>query len=48
MLKQHAELKGQEIHGFGVTKFNPEMSKHLETATLRLFDHAIDLVNLRS
>jgi tRNA nucleotidyltransferase (CCA-adding enzyme) len=33
--------------GFGVTKLNPEKSKHLETATIRLYDLWIDFVNLR-
>ncbi len=48
LLQQYSEKKGEKIHGFGVTRFNPEMSKHLETATLKLHGYAIDLVNLRS
>lgn len=36
-----------DIHGFGVTKFNPEKSKHLETATIKIKDFWIDFVNLR-
>ncbi|KAL3641416.1 hypothetical protein CASFOL_016384 [Castilleja foliolosa] len=35
-------------HGVGVIKSNPDQSKHLETATMRLFDEWIDFVNLRS
>lgn len=34
--------------GFGVIPINPEQSKHLETATLRVFDFSVDFVNLRS
>ncbi|KAL3641415.1 hypothetical protein CASFOL_016383 [Castilleja foliolosa] len=34
--------------GVGVIKSNPDQSKHLETATMRLFDVWIDFVNLRS
>ena len=33
--------------GYGVTKLNPEKSKHLETATIRIYDLWIDFVNLR-
>ena len=33
--------------GFGVIRKNPEQSKHLETATIQVFNHWIDLVNLR-
>jgi len=31
----------------GVIQANPEQSKHLETATMRVFDMWVDLVNLR-
>ena len=31
-----------------MTKFNPELSKHLETATAQIYNHWIDFVNLRS
>jgi len=37
----------EEIHGFGVTKFNPEKSKHLETAKVQIRNIWIDVVNLR-
>ena len=35
------------VRGFGVTKYNPEQSKHLETATIQIMDTWIDVVNLR-
>ena len=47
-LKQHAEGKKDKISGVGVTKFNPDLSKHLETATAQINDSSIDFVNLRS
>ena len=34
--------------GFGVMKANPDKSKHLETATIKIMDVEIDLVNLRT
>lgn len=37
----------EHVHGFGVTKLNPDKSKHLETATARVKDMWIDFVNLR-
>ncbi|XP_058204129.1 CCA tRNA nucleotidyltransferase, mitochondrial [Rhododendron vialii] len=40
--------KGEEAHGIGVIQCNPDQSKHLETARMRLFDVWIDVVNLRS
>jgi len=33
---------------FGIIKANSEKSKHLETATIKIGDVSIDLVNLRS
>lgn len=48
LLKALAEKKKDKISGFGVTKFNPEMSKHLETATANIQGYWIDFVNLRS
>ena len=39
--------KIEDIHGFGVTKLNPEKSKHLETATIKIKDKWVDFVNLR-
>jgi len=33
----HEYLKGKaDVGGFGVTKLNPEKSKHLETAKIRI------------
>lgn len=40
--------KGEETHGIGIIQCNPDQSKHLETARMRLFDVWIDFVNLRS
>ena len=42
------KAKNEQVKGFGVTKLNPEKSKHLETATLKVKDFWIDVVNLRS
>ncbi|XP_024978152.1 putative CCA tRNA nucleotidyltransferase 2 isoform X1 [Cynara cardunculus var. scolymus] len=39
---------GEETQGIGVIQSNPDQSKHLETARMRLFDVWIDFVNLRS
>ncbi|CAI9754313.1 unnamed protein product [Fraxinus pennsylvanica] len=39
---------GEETHGIGVIQCNPDQSKHLETARMRLLDVWIDFVNLRS
>lgn len=47
MIKKCAENGDGKISGFGVTKFNPELSKHLETATAKIDDLWIDFVNLR-
>lgn len=33
---------------FGISKLNPEASKHLETACIKISDFQIDFVNLRS
>ncbi|EPZ31962.1 Poly A polymerase, head domain-containing protein [Rozella allomycis CSF55] len=41
------ELKLPHI-SIGVIGSNPDKSKHLETATVKLFGHQIDFVNLRS
>ncbi|KAK4279735.1 hypothetical protein QN277_011463 [Acacia crassicarpa] len=39
---------GEDAQGVCVIESNPEQSKHLETARMRLFDIWIDFVNLRS
>lgn len=38
----------EEVHAIGTIKANPEMSKHLETATVKIFDLWVDFVNLRT
>ena len=40
--------KGEEVSGVGVIQSNPEQSKHLETATMKVRDVWLDFVNLRS
>ncbi|KAI6691226.1 hypothetical protein NL676_028054, partial [Syzygium grande] len=39
---------GEEAQGLAVIPSNPDQSKHLETARMRLYDIWIDFVNLRS
>lgn len=50
MLKKYCEQNKVEgkVSGMGVTKFNPEQSKNLKTATVKINDYMIDIVNLRS
>ena len=44
----HEALKEKaSARGFGVTKLNPEKSKHLETAKIQIKGVWIDVVNLR-
>ena len=44
----HEYFRGKtQVRGFGVTKLNPEKSKHLETATIEIMGMWIDVVNLR-
>jgi len=44
----HESLKKEgNARGFGVTKFNPDKSKHLETAKIEILGVWIDVVNLR-
>lgn len=40
--------EGMTTHSFGVIQRNPDQSKHLETATMRVMDVWLDLVNLRT
>ncbi len=47
-LKSYAEENGVKMSGFGVTKLNPQLSKHLETATVKFLGYDLDFVNLRS
>lgn len=52
--EQFAEMLNEKLYHdpakkkFGLIKANNEKSKHLETATIRVHDMMIDLVNLRS
>jgi len=47
-LAAYANEKGVETGTIGKIAQNPEQSKHLETATFKVFGLDIDLVNLRS
>lgn len=49
-LREYMEQSGDAgaMSGFGVIKANPDQSKHLETATFRLFGMDIDCTNLRT
>ena len=47
-LTEFAQSKGMEMGHFAKIEQNPDQSKHLETATLKIFGLDIDLVNLRS
>ena len=47
-LHDFAAGKGIATGSVGKIAVNPAQSKHLETATLKIFDLVIDLVNLRS
>ncbi|KAJ4837336.1 hypothetical protein Tsubulata_037776 [Turnera subulata] len=44
---EYLKTTGEEVKGVGVIARNPDQSKHLETARIRLFDLWIDFVNLR-
>ncbi|KAK3427822.1 hypothetical protein EUGRSUZ_F03976 [Eucalyptus grandis] len=45
---QYLASTGEEAQGQAVIPSNPDQSKHLETARMRLYDIWIDFVNLRS
>ena len=47
-VNEYLAAQGVETKGIGVIQSNPEQSKHLETATMRVRDVWLDLVNLRS
>lgn len=47
-LTAFAQAKGVKIGSITAIEQNPEQSKHLETATFKIFGLNIDLVNLRS
>jgi len=48
MVNAHLVKQGHKAKAIGVIKMNPDQSKHLETATVQLFDQWVDFVNLRS
>lgn len=47
-LNSYLEQVGEETHSVGVVLKNPEKSKHLETATMKVGTFWIDFVNLRA
>lgn len=47
LVKQYQRQKGLDVSGSGVIRLNPDQSKHLETTTMKLFDHSIDFNQLR-
>ncbi|XP_060197998.1 tRNA nucleotidyltransferase cca2-like [Lycium barbarum] len=47
-VNDYLSASGEETQGVGVIQCNPDQSKHLETARMRLFDVWIDFVNLRA
>ncbi|XP_009600897.2 tRNA nucleotidyltransferase cca2 isoform X2 [Nicotiana tabacum] len=47
-VNEYLSASGEETQGVGVIQCNPEQSKHLETARMRLYDVWIDFVNLRA
>lgn len=47
-VNEYLSASGEETKGVGVIQCNPDQSKHLETARMRLFDIWIDFVNLRA
>ena len=47
-LNDYLSSQGEETHSVGVVLKNPEKSKHLETATMKVEGFWIDFVNLRA
>ncbi|KAJ3219034.1 hypothetical protein HDU67_003024 [Dinochytrium kinnereticum] len=47
-VNQHMQRNGLATHNIAKIESNPERSKHLETATTKVFGQAIDFVNLRT
>lgn len=47
MVNAELQARGEEAHSVGLIRKNPERSKHLETACVRIQGVDIDLVNLR-
>ena len=48
MVNEYLRIMGLGTHKIAVIKENPEQSKHLATATVKLLGFDIDMVNLRS
>uniref|UniRef100_A0A6B2L348 Poly A polymerase head domain-containing protein n=1 Tax=Arcella intermedia TaxID=1963864 RepID=A0A6B2L348_9EUKA len=46
-VNQELEVQGKEKHTIGLIKANPDLNKHLETASMRIEDTWVDFVNLR-
>ncbi|XP_010477526.1 PREDICTED: putative CCA tRNA nucleotidyltransferase 2 [Camelina sativa] len=46
--KEYLSSRDEEVQGDTVIERNPDQSKHLETAKMRIYDQWIDFVNLRS
>jgi tRNA nucleotidyltransferase/poly(A) polymerase len=47
-VNEYLVSSGEEIKKIGFIQSNPDQSKHLETATMRILDISIDFVNLRA
>eukprot|EP00004_Rigifila_ramosa_P019249 TRINITY_DN4863_c0_g1_i2.p1 TRINITY_DN4863_c0_g1~~TRINITY_DN4863_c0_g1_i2.p1 ORF type:complete len:493 (+),score=84.21 TRINITY_DN4863_c0_g1_i2:171-1481(+) len=47
-VNEFLQSRGIPTHTIGVIQMNPEQSKHLETATVRIHNTMVDFVNLRS
>lgn len=47
-INEYLRFTGEEQQGIGVIQCNPDQSKHLETARIRIYNIWIDFVNLRS
>nr|GLL44033.1 putative CCA tRNA nucleotidyltransferase 2 [Ipomoea trifida] len=47
-VNEYLSSTGEETQGIGVIQCNPDQSKHLETARMRLCDVWVDFVNLRA
>ncbi|CAG7864941.1 unnamed protein product [Brassica rapa] len=46
-LKEYLSSRDEKVQGDTVIERNPDQSKHLETAKMRIYDQWIDFVNLR-
>ncbi|CAM6082922.1 unnamed protein product [Calypogeia fissa] len=47
-VNEYLKMIGEETHSVGVIQSNPDQSKHLETANMRILGMSIDFVNLRA